>query len=163
VDTQRNFLLFADIFWEHFAALRVYFDMNTEPSPRTVATPPPAAAAASTPSDSSRPQHASAPLPNDVAVLQAMIRELLASLKQTQRDRDGLQQRLDLLLRKLYGPKAERFDPNQPWLLPEMAPDAAANHTPTPTPTPTATNSSPTEPSVVPEQPPPRCLTSIPP
>ena len=65
------------------------------------------------------------PLPSDVLTLQAMIRELLDALKKANRDRDGLQQRLDLLLRKLYGQKAERFDPNQPWLLPEMAPDAA--------------------------------------
>jgi len=65
------------------------------------------------------------PLPNDVAVLHAMIRELVDTLKQAHRDREGLQQRIDLLLRKLYGQKAERFDPNQPWLLPEMAPDAA--------------------------------------
>lgn len=54
-----------------------------------------------------------------------MIRELLDALKHEQHEREGVQQRLDLLLRKLYGPKAERFDPNQPWLLPEMAPDAA--------------------------------------
>jgi transposase len=64
-------------------------------------------------------------LPSDVLTLQAMIRELLDALKKANRDRDGLQQRLDLLLRKLYGQKAERFDANQPWLLPEMAPDAA--------------------------------------
>ena len=64
------------------------------------------------------------PLPEDVGILQAMIRELLEALKQAKDQRDGLQQRLDLLLRKLYGPKAERFDPNQPWLLPEMAPTA---------------------------------------
>jgi transposase len=63
-------------------------------------------------------------LPDDVATLHAMIRELVASLKQEQHEREGIQQRLDLLLRKLYGPKAERFDPNQPWLLPELAPDA---------------------------------------
>ena len=63
-------------------------------------------------------------LPDDVATLHAMIRELIASLKQEQHEREGIQQRLDLLLRKLYGPKAERFDPNQPWLLPELAPDA---------------------------------------
>jgi len=69
------------------------------------------------------------PLPNDVATLQAMIRELIDALHKEQRQREGIQQRLDLLLRKLYGPKAERFDPNQPWLLPEMAPDAV----PTPT------------------------------
>ena len=59
-----------------------------------------------------------------------MIRELLDALKKEQREREGVQQRLDLLLRKLYGPKAERFDPNQPWLLPELAPGAAAAATP---------------------------------
>ncbi len=48
-----------------------------------------------------------------------MIVELLAALKQAQHECDGLRQRLDQLLRRLYGPKAERFDPNQPWLLPE--------------------------------------------
>lgn len=63
-------------------------------------------------------------LPDDVATLQAMIRELIATLHKEQREREGVQQRLDLLLRKLYGSKAERFDPNQPWLLPELAPDA---------------------------------------
>jgi transposase len=107
--------------------------MNAERSILTPATPPPETAATSSDPartarqlhDSSCPSHASVPLPSDVAVLQAMIHELLATLHQAKRDRDGLQQRLDLLLRKLYGPKAERFDPKQPWLLPEMAPDAA--------------------------------------
>ena len=61
------------------------------------------------------------PLPDDVALLQQMIRELLQTLAQTQHERDGLQQRLHLLLRKLYGPKAERYDPNQPLLFPELA------------------------------------------
>jgi transposase len=99
--------------------------MNTESS--TTILPPPPAAAGTTPPrhDPSCPNHASVPLPNDVAVLQAMICELLETLKKANRDREGLQQRFDLLVRKLYGPKAERFDPNQPWLLPEMAPAAA--------------------------------------
>jgi transposase len=82
--------------------------MNTERSNSTLNTPP-------TSSDDM-------PLPSDVLTLQAMIRELLDALKKEQHEREGVQQRLDLLLRKLYGPKAERFDPNQPWLLPEMAP-----------------------------------------
>src|SRR5437667_8822608 len=64
-------------------------------------------------------------LPDDVGVLKQMIAELLDALKKSQHERDGLQHRIDQLLRKLYGPKAERFDPNQPWLIPEMAPDAA--------------------------------------
>ncbi len=66
------------------------------------------------------------PLPEDVPTLQALIRELLDALKKEQHEREGVQQRLDLLLRKLYGPKAERFDPQQPWLLPELAPNATA-------------------------------------
>lgn len=56
-----------------------------------------------------------------------MIRELIDALKKEQHEREGVQQRLDLLLRKLYGPKAERFNPDQPWLLPELAPGAASN------------------------------------
>ena len=73
------------------------------------------------------------PLPNDVATLHAMIRELLDAIKKEQHEREGVQQRLDLLLRKLYGPKAERFNPDQPWLLPELALGAAPNQEPTPT------------------------------
>lgn len=91
--------------------------MNTERSTSTLDTP--------TPSDD-------APLPDDVLTLQAMIRELLDALKKKQDECEGVQQRLDLLLRKLYGPKAERFDPSQPWLLPEMAPNAAADPEPSP-------------------------------
>ncbi|HMC88668.1 MAG TPA: IS66 family transposase, partial [Gemmataceae bacterium] len=64
---------------------------------------------------------ATPPLPDDVATLHAMIVELLEALQQSQHECAGLQQRLDQLLRRLYGPKAERFDPNQPWLLPELA------------------------------------------
>jgi transposase len=71
-----------------------------------------------TPTSSASPT--TPPLPNDVATLQAMIRELLDALQKEQREREGLQQRIDQLLHRLYGPKAERFDPNQPWLIPEM-------------------------------------------
>jgi transposase len=64
-------------------------------------------------------------LPDDVPTLQAMIRELLATVREISRDRDGVLQRLHLLVHKLYGPKAERFDPNQPWLIAEMNPTLA--------------------------------------
>jgi transposase len=50
-----------------------------------------------------------------------MLREILQTLAAAQRENEGLRQRLDQLLRRLYGPKAERFDPNQPWLMPELA------------------------------------------
>src|SRR5581483_291976 len=108
--------------------------MGTEHA-STVVTPQPVPAASAAPvHDPACPDDALPPLPDDVAVLQAMIRELLESLKAARREREGLAQRLDLLLRKLYGPKAERFDPNQPWLIPEMAPAAAATEAATDAP-----------------------------
>jgi transposase len=61
------------------------------------------------------------PLPRDIPTLHAMIAELVEALNKAQREREGLQQRIDQLLRRLFGPKAERFDPNQPWLIAEMA------------------------------------------
>ena len=60
-------------------------------------------------------------LPDDVATLQRMVLELLASLQERDRDNEALQHRLDLLLRRLYGPRGERFDPNQPLLFAEAA------------------------------------------
>jgi transposase len=56
---------------------------------------------------------ATASLPNDPVILQQMIRELLDVLRQTRHENEQLQHRLDLLLRRLYGPRTERFDPNQ--------------------------------------------------
>jgi transposase len=88
------------------------------------------------PAVSSLPPAAHLPLPDDVPTLQTMIVELLDALKKEQREREGLQQRLDQLLRRLYGPKAERFDPNQPWLIPECA--AAGANEPRPPATPMA-------------------------
>jgi transposase len=63
-----------------------------------------------------------APLPADVAILQRMIRELLATLKDTQYELDGVRHQLDRLLKRLYGPKAERFNPNQPSLFDGLLP-----------------------------------------
>src|SRR3954451_2799646 len=58
-------------------------------------------------------------LPNDPVFLQQMIVELLGALRDTRRQNEELQHRLDLLLRRLYGPRTERFDPNQPLLIPD--------------------------------------------
>jgi transposase len=60
---------------------------------------------------------ATASLPDDPVILQQMIRELLDVLRQTRHENEQLQHRLDLLLRRLYGPRTERFDPNQPLLF----------------------------------------------
>jgi transposase len=70
-----------------------------------------------------------AALPTDPVILQQMIVELLAVLRDTRRQNEDLQHRLDLLLRRLYGPRTERFDPNQPLLIPDafeaLVPEAA--------------------------------------
>src|SRR5947207_5193648 len=60
-------------------------------------------------------------LPDDPAVLKSMILELLATLHDKDRELEGVRHRLDLLLRRLYGPRGERFDPNQPLLFTELA------------------------------------------
>ena len=62
---------------------------------------------------------ATASLPDDPVILQQMILELLDVLRQTRHENEELQHRLDLLLRRLYGPRTERFDPNQPLLIPD--------------------------------------------
>jgi transposase len=85
---------------------------------------------------------ATAPLPDDPAVLQQLIRESLDVLRQTRRENEQLQHRPDLLLRRLYGPRTERFDPNQPLLIPDAfdaqtgpaAPEPPAAPAPDPAP-----------------------------
>ena len=60
-------------------------------------------------------------LPDDTATLKRMVLELLASLHQRDRDYEAAQHRIDLLLRRLYGPRGERFNPDQLLLFAEMA------------------------------------------
>lgn len=59
------------------------------------------------------------PLPDDVAVCHGMIRELLTSHHAQQRRIDQLEHRLDQLLKRLYGPRADRVNPDQPSLFEE--------------------------------------------
>src|SRR4051794_39890580 len=68
---------------------------------------------------------ATASLPDDPVLLQQMVRELLDVLRQTRRENEQLQHRLDLLLRRLYGPRTERFDPDQLLLIPDAFEPAA--------------------------------------
>jgi transposase len=65
-------------------------------------------------------------LPNDLATLKAMILELLVTLRQERQDKEGVQQRLHLLLQRLYGPKTERFHPDQLLLFAEGVASASA-------------------------------------
>ncbi len=62
-----------------------------------------------------------AALPNDLATCHGMIRELAASLRDAHRQLDQLGHRLDLLLRRLYGPRSECVDPGQLLLFADQA------------------------------------------
>lgn len=52
-------------------------------------------------------------LPDDPVLLKGLVRELLASHQQQQRQIEQLTQRLDLLLKRMYGPRADKLDPQQ--------------------------------------------------
>jgi transposase len=56
-------------------------------------------------------------LPNDLGALKGMVLELLVTLRQRDQDLQEARQRVDLLLRRLYGPRSERFRPDQPLLF----------------------------------------------
>ncbi|HEY7153513.1 MAG TPA: transposase, partial [Gemmataceae bacterium] len=77
-------------------------------------------------------------MPDDVATLKGMVLELLASLHDRDRNIEGMRHRLHLLLHRLYGPRGERFDPNQLLLFVEMAAGQdTAQEVPTEPPAPT--------------------------
>ncbi len=73
-------------------------------------------------------------LPDDLATLKNMILELLVSMQQRDHDLQALRHRLELLLRRLYGPRGERFNPDQLLLFTDLPTDT----TPTPSPPPAA-------------------------
>src|SRR5262245_2651933 len=61
-----------------------------------------------------------ADLPDDPALLKAMLTEVLAALRASRREGEQLRQRLDQLLRRLYGPRSERLNPDQLLLFAEL-------------------------------------------
>jgi transposase len=58
-------------------------------------------------------------LPDDSTVLKQMVVELLRALRQERRGREEIQARLDSFLRRLYGPRPDPANPDQPTLFPE--------------------------------------------
>src|SRR6478736_5686709 len=54
-----------------------------------------------------------AQLPDDMALLKAMLAEVLAALRASRQEGERLRERLDQLLRRLYGPRSERLHPDQ--------------------------------------------------
>lgn len=57
------------------------------------------------------------PLPDDVETLQRFVRDLIEYLKKSQSRCQAVTDKLDQLLRRLYGPKSEKLNPNQPTLV----------------------------------------------
>jgi transposase len=91
------------------------------------------------------PLDADAPLPEDLESAHRLIRELLATLRQQTHLNAHLQHQLEQLLRRLYGRKSEKLDPDQlllfareiveaggPEVTPEPAPAAEPPATPRP-------------------------------
>jgi transposase len=58
-------------------------------------------------------------LPDDPALLKAMRAEVLAALRASRQEGERLRQRLDQLLRRLYGPRSESLNPDQLLLFAE--------------------------------------------
>jgi transposase len=83
--------------------------------------------------DATPPGDTPTPLPDDPVVLKQMIQELLVTLHERDRELAGVRDRLHQLLRRLYGPRAERVNPDQLALFAELLQTEA---TPTPTPQP---------------------------
>jgi transposase len=63
------------------------------------------------------PTIGTAALPDDPAVLKQMIAELLRALRAARRDQAEVQQRLDALMRRLYGPRPDPVNSDQPSLF----------------------------------------------
>ena len=64
-------------------------------------------------------------LPDDLAACQRMVGELLATVREQRRENEQLRSRLEQLLRRIYGPRSERSNPDQPVLFeapPEESP-----------------------------------------
>jgi transposase len=97
--------------------LGVYKGMSTAaPLANPVATPP-------------APLPTLEQLPDDLLTLKRMILELATTLRQERRDKDALQHRIDQLLRRLFGPRSERFRPDQPLLFGDLVPGADQDQT----------------------------------
>jgi transposase len=75
-----------------------------------------------------------AALPDDPSVLKQMIAELLRALRGERRDREEVQHRLDVLLRRLYGPRPSPTHPDQPLLFSDPTDDTPVPLPPAPLP-----------------------------
>jgi transposase len=60
-------------------------------------------------------------LPNDIDTLKRMVIEMVITLRQARLGREQLEHRIRLLLQRVYGPRTERFHPDQGWLFADLA------------------------------------------
>jgi transposase len=81
------------------------------------------------------PPLTAAALPAERDTLTSMVLELTDSLQQSRRENAALQHRIELLLRRLYGPRGERFDPKQLLLFLQEQAGQEPSTTPPPEPT----------------------------
>jgi transposase len=93
------------------------------------------------------PVDADTPLPDDIEAAHRLIRELLATLRQQAHLNANLQHQLEGLLRRIYGKKSEKLDPNQLLLFareileaggPDLTSEPETTSTPAPAPVPAA-------------------------
>jgi len=78
-------------------------------------------------------------LPSDLALCHAVIAEMHAQLVSSQRTIEQLEHRLDMLLRRMFGPRSERVDPNQLSLFEVLGEEPTAAPPPAPAEPPPAT------------------------
>jgi hypothetical protein len=67
-----------------------------------------------------------APLPDDLALCHEIIRQQADTIGQSQQRIEQLEHQLELLLRRQYGPRRERIDPDQLQLFTDGSSDDAA-------------------------------------
>jgi transposase len=69
-------------------------------------------------------------LPDDVALLKQLVIQLIQELRADRREKESLEHRIDLLLRRLYGRSSEKLDPRQGTLFDTAAAEPGASETP---------------------------------
>lgn len=69
-------------------------------------------------------------LPDDLALLKQLVIQLLQEIRADRREKESLEHRIDLLLRRLYGRSSEKIDPRQGTLFDAQAEEAAAAEVP---------------------------------
>ena len=62
-------------------------------------------------------------LTNNDPLATPVVKELMGTIKNLQHENEQLKHRLDLLLKRIYGPRADKIDPNQKLMFEEQTPE----------------------------------------